>query len=152
MKLPQLGVATHHIKLTIASVNLGGAQEPRQWLKFLKRMERLAREAGVDVVLGQEHNLHPSREGEVTRLAREKGFALVIAFAPPDARGVHGGGTFVLAPSPCAPSCISLIQSYQSLKSLIWFVLGSMRSDSIVISVTEYRYCFVLWFILTLNL
>jgi hypothetical protein len=34
---------------------------------------------GVDVVLGQEHNLHPSREGELRRTAESRGFALVIA-------------------------------------------------------------------------
>ena len=67
--------------LKIASLNMSGAQQGGTWGKFLQRMARLHREEKVDIVLGQEHGLHPSREGELKRTALLKGFVLEIAFA-----------------------------------------------------------------------
>jgi hypothetical protein len=67
----------------------------REWMAPA-RCRRMGEKDGVDVVLGQEHNLHPSREGELRRTAESRGFALVIAFAPCGMDGVHWGGTLVL--------------------------------------------------------
>ena len=60
-------------RLRVASLNMSGAERAGVWKAFLARCARLAEKDWVDVVLGQEHNLHPSREGELTRLAELKG-------------------------------------------------------------------------------
>ena len=69
-------------RLRVASLNMSGVERAGLWARFLRRMVQLAEKDGVDVVLGQEHNLHPSREGELRRGAELNGFAPVIEFAP----------------------------------------------------------------------
>ena len=69
------------MKLKIASLNMSGAQGKGTWNKFLARMHKLAKEDKVDIILGQEHGLHPSREPDLRRTAQLKGFTLLIAFA-----------------------------------------------------------------------
>ena len=86
-------------RLRVASLNMSGVERAGVWARFLKRCMELVEKDGVDVVLGQEHNLHPSREGELMRWAEVKGFALVIAFAPRGEDNVHRGGTLMLTPS-----------------------------------------------------
>ena len=83
-------------RLRVASLNMSGAERAGVYGKFLRRCERLAEKDGVDVVLGQEHNLHPSREAELMRVTELKCFALIIAFAPQGVDNVHRGGTLML--------------------------------------------------------
>ena len=83
-------------RIRVASLNMSGAQGAGDFSRFTLRCRRMGEKDGVDVVLGQEHNLHPSREGELRRTAESRGFALVIAFAPCGMDGVHWGGTLVL--------------------------------------------------------
>ena len=82
--------------MRVASLNMSGAERAGVWARFLRRCVLLVEKDRVDVVLGQEHNLHPSREGELMRWAESKGFALVIAFAPRGEDNVHRGGTLML--------------------------------------------------------
>ena len=89
--------------LKVASLNMSGAQErgsgmqeKGKFARFLNRCKQWVIGERVDVILGQEHNLDPARESELKRMAEHKGFALVIAFAPRAADGVHRGGTLVL--------------------------------------------------------
>ena len=59
-------------------------------------MQKLAHESNVDIILAQEHNLHPCRDAELKRIALERGFVLSIAYAPAAPDGVHRGGTLIL--------------------------------------------------------
>ena len=49
--------------------------------RFLRRVARMLREDKIDVVLCQEHNLHPSRETEVKRTALSKKLEAHVSFA-----------------------------------------------------------------------
>ena len=83
-------------RLRVASLNMSGVERAGVYMKFLRRCVKLLEKDGVDIILGQEHNLHPSREAELKRTAELKGMALVISFAPRGEDNVHRGGTLVL--------------------------------------------------------
>ena len=83
-------------KLRVASLNMSGAQGQGEWARFVHRCRQWSRSEGVDVVLGQEHNLDPARERELRAIAARRQFHLVISFAERAADGVHRGGTLVL--------------------------------------------------------
>ena len=83
-------------RLRVASLNLSGVQGPGEFARFTHACRKLAERDGVDVVLGQEHNLNPARQGDLSRLAEARGFGLVIGFDVRGADGVHWGGTLVM--------------------------------------------------------
>ena len=70
---------------------MSGAQGRGEWARFLHRCQQLVKREGVDVVLGQEHNLDPTRERDLRNMATAKGFYLVISFADAAPDGVHRG-------------------------------------------------------------
>ena len=61
-------------RMRCASLNLSGVQSAGEWKRFVRRMEVLAREERVDVVLGQEHNLPPDRAADANFACAGKGF------------------------------------------------------------------------------
>ena len=83
-------------RLRVASLNMSGAQDGGAWARFLTACAKWAARDGIDVYLGQEHNLNPLRLRELKRMAEHKGFALVIGFAEAAPDGVHRGGVLVL--------------------------------------------------------
>lgn len=83
-------------RLRVASLNMSGVQSEGEWKRFVRRMEVLAREERVGVVLGQEHNLSPDRAGDAARYAERRGFAVVMAHAPCAQDGVNRGGVLVM--------------------------------------------------------
>ena len=52
-------------RLRVASLNLSGAQGKGEWARFVSRCGKWVRQEGMDVILGQEHNLEPGREREL---------------------------------------------------------------------------------------
>ena len=83
-------------RLRVASLNMSGAQGAGVFERFVRRCAKWAPQDGIDMVLGQEHDLNPARLGELERYAELKGFGLVVAFAPRGVDGVHHGGVLML--------------------------------------------------------
>ena len=80
----------------IATYNARGLQSPHAFRCFLDAMIRWTRRRRVSAVVVQEHNLHPSREGELVRMCMEHGWTLTVGFAPASPDGVHRGGVLLL--------------------------------------------------------
>ena len=93
-----MGTRAVHITMTqciLLSQNLRGARKPRNMARVISTFQRMCNQ-GLSALCAQEHNLSPTQEQDLMRLATTKNLTLVIGFAPPAPDGVHRGGTFIL--------------------------------------------------------
>ena len=82
------------MKLTLASVNARGMQQPGRYASFVNQANQWRKRVSVWAI--QEHNLDPAREDELRRIAASKDFHVIIGFAPMGADGTHWGGTMIM--------------------------------------------------------
>ena len=80
----------------LLTLNLRGARKPGAMARLIHTFNKMGDTHGLSAMCAQEHNLDPSKESELKRLAVSKNTTLVIGFAPPAPDGVHRGGTFIL--------------------------------------------------------
>ena len=71
---------------------------------MLTEFNRWKKDHDLHVMCGQEHNWDPADYADLQRLAKSKKATLVASFAPPDARGRHSGGVFLLVSDECVSS------------------------------------------------
>ena len=93
-----MGTRAVHITMTqciLLSQNLRGARKPGNMARVISTFQRMCNQ-GLSALCAQEHNLSPTQEQDLMRLATTKNLTLVIGFAPPAPDGVHRGGTFIL--------------------------------------------------------
>lgn len=103
----------------LVTLNVQGLQSPGAFERFLNEASRWVIENQGYVFLIQEHNLNPSRQSDLERLAASRDFKLVVSFNnTPDSNGVHWGGTLVLA---CT--------KHSSLKSIVHQEAGATVVD-----------------------
>ena len=60
-------------RMRVASLNMSGAQDRGAWAHFLHACAQWVKREKVHMIMGQEHNLDPAREGECRRMAERKG-------------------------------------------------------------------------------
>ena len=83
------------VKLSMLTQNARGVQSKKTFEKLLKEFSRWRGAAGLHALCVQEHNLHPSKENELKRMAKSKHVTLIISFAPDNGTGQHPGGVLL---------------------------------------------------------
>ena len=84
------------MRLQVASINLGGVQQPGKLQSFLLACRRKRESGPLDLICAHEHNLHPSGVKEYRRLAIAMGYWLEIMFAAEGEDKVYRGGVLIL--------------------------------------------------------
>jgi len=78
------------MKLSMLTLNVGGLQDKGKLRNFILTARKWMKEFNIDIILIQEHNLHPSRDLEIQRIS--KGLKIIISYAPKGTDGNHWGG------------------------------------------------------------
>jgi hypothetical protein len=82
------------MKLSMLTLNVGGLQDNKKLRNFIVTVRKWIKDLNIDILLIQEHNLHPTRELEIQRIS--KGLKISTSYAPRGTDGNHWGGVMTI--------------------------------------------------------
>ena len=82
------------MKLSMITLNVGGLQDKGKLRNFILTARKWMKEFNIDILLIQEHNLHPTRDLEIRRIS--KGLKIITSYAPSGSDGNHWGGVMMI--------------------------------------------------------